>query len=311
MTEPVIEARGVEKRFDGDGGGVLRGIDLAIPENETTVLMGPNGVGKTVLLACFAGGLHPSAGEVSVFGEPPTAVRSRFSFMLQGGLAVPELSGRENIAFYTDLHPAATDDWREITERMDLADLDRRVRDYSGGMVRKLELAIAMSVDVPLYLLDEPTAELDLTAVDGFHALVGERVAQGKTVVMTSHTPRDARAADRVVFVSEGRVVAEGDPDALLDSVPPVVRAAGRADIEALRKHVRGERFFESDTARRGFLTEGTTPEAVEGPGIQVEEPAWTDLFNYAVHVVPAEPSGTDDNGMPDTRTSHPVFESQ
>ncbi|EMA53428.1 MULTISPECIES: ABC transporter ATP-binding protein [Halococcus] len=290
-SEAVIEARGVTKRFDGDGGGVLSGIDLDVRNGETTVLMGPNGVGKTVLLACLAGGLHPSAGEIRVFGKQPSFAGAQLSFMLQNALAIPELSGRENLEYYADLHPAATGEWRAIAERLDLADdLDRKVRDYSSGMVRKLELAATLSVDVPLYLLDEPTAALDLTTVDRFHALLEERADDGATVVMTSHTPRDARAADRVVFVADGRIVADDGSEALLDGVPPIVRTTARADIEKVRELVRTGRFFEGDAGRRGFLGPDVEAErAAADDGIHIEEPSWTDLFNYYAHVVSDE----------------------
>jgi ABC-2 type transport system ATP-binding protein len=287
-TENAIEATGVTKTFDGDT--VLDGIDLAIQTDETTLLMGPNGSGKTILLSCLAGGLHPSTGKITVFGESPSAARAEMNFMLQGGLALPELSGRENIDFYAGLHPAATDRWREIIDRLDLAgELEKRVRDYSGGMVRKLELAIAMSVDVPLYLFDEPAAELDLTTIDRFHALISRERERDKTIVISSHTPADVEIADRIVFIREGRVVADGEPDSLFDALPPVVRTTGvSANSERLREHVRDGRLFEGDSVRRGFLTEETTPEQTEtmGDGVQIDEPTWTDLFNYYVYTV-------------------------
>lgn len=294
MSKTVIETSGIRKTFDDTD--ILDGIDIDIYADETTVLMGPNGSGKTILLSCLAGGLHPSAGEITVFGKPPTEARTEMNFMLQGGLALPELSGRENIEFYTDLHPKATDNWREITEQVELTgELDKKVRDYSGGMIRKLELAIAMSVDVPLYLLDEPVAELDLTTIDQFHALIRSERDRGKTVVISSHTPADMKIADRIVFIQGGRVVMDGDPNTLFGEVPPVVKVVGQ-DIETVREHIRAERFFESDTARRGFLAEETDITTVEGLGnVQIEDPTWTDLFNYYVHVAPLETGTTNE----------------
>lgn len=284
----IIEATGITKTFDGDT--VLDKVDLDIRADETTLLMGPNGSGKTILLSCLAGGLHPSAGEISVFGKPPAAISAEMNFMLQGGLALPELSGRENIEFYAGLHPAATDRWREIVDRLELTgDLEKRVRDYSGGMVRKLELAITMSVDVPLYLFDEPAAELDLTTIDLFHALIRRERERGKTIVISSHTPADVEIADRIVFIRSGRVVADGDPDDLFAALPPVVRTTG-ANIEGLREHVRAGRFFESDAGRRGFLLEGSSPKQIKtmGDGV-LDEATWTDLFNYYVYIAPEE----------------------
>lgn len=155
-------------------------------------------------------------------------------------------------------------------------------------MVRKLELTATLSVDVPLYLLDEPTAELDLTSVDQFHAILDERVNQRATVVMTSPTPRDAYAADRVVFVADGQIVAEGDPDAVLESVPPVVMVTARVDAEDVRECVRTGQLFESDTARRGFLASKTDPTVIEGLNDAcIDEPKWVDFSNYYVHISP------------------------
>lgn len=303
VSEPIIEARGVSKAFGDDE--VLSGIDLDIATDETTVLMGPNGSGKTILLSCLAGGLHPSAGEIRVFGNPPEEARTAMNFMLQGGLALHELTGRENIEFYTDLHPNATDDWRSIADRLELTDdLEKRVRDYSGGMVKKLELAIAMSVDVPLYLLDEPAAELDLTTIDKFHALIRNERDRGKTVVISSHIPADMEIADRIVFVADGHIVAEGDPDALFDSVPPVVRIAGRADMETIREHVRAGRFFEGDAARRGFLLDDADTETI-AEGVSIKEPTWTDLFNFYVHIAPSDPAGAENPVAMDAASEH------
>lgn len=288
-TETIIEATDLTKTFEGDT--VLDGVDLDIRANETTLLMGPNGSGKTILLSCLAGGLHPSAGEITVLGDSPTAAGGEMNFMLQGGLAIPELSGQENIEFYTGLHPAGTDRWRELIDRFELTtELDKRVRDYSGGMIRKLELAITMSVDVPLYLFDEPAAELDLTTIDQFHALIRREREREKTIVISSHTPADVEIADRIVFIRDGRVVADGEPDALFTALPPVVQTMG-AESEQLREHVRSGRLFESDAVRRGFLLEETTTEQIEAVGedVRIDEPTWTDLFNYYVYIAPDE----------------------
>lgn len=283
----VVETDGLTKQF-GDGEPVVEDVELTVRAGETTILVGPNGAGKTVLLCCLAGGLHPSAGTVEVFGQPPGATRSQFVFTLQDGLAVDELSGRENAAFYTKLHPAATDDWRTVADRLalDAADLDRRVGDYSGGMTRKLELALTLSVDVPLYLLDEPTAELDPSAVERFHAMVDELAADGKTIVATSHAPRDLRAADRVVFFGDDGVVADGPPERLRESVPPVVVVDDTRRVPGLDEIVVDGRLFDTDTGRRGFLADGDAASVADREGvIEVADPTAADTFNYYVHL--------------------------
>ena len=289
--QPVLEARNVHKSFGEDG--VLDGVDLTVAENEVLLLMGPNGTGKTVLLSCLAGATEPSAGSVSLFGTPVAEDGGHsLSLLLQGGASVDTLSGRETAEFYASLHPEFTDRWRSHVEDLGLADdLDKRTKHYSEGMKRKLELALALSVDTPLYLLDEPTAGVDLSMVQSFHRLIRDRVEDGATVVATSHRPVDADIADRVAFVNGGGVLAVDTPEALLDGVPTVVRAVGGTTAgDALDASVVGEPFYHGDE-RRGFLREDATVadvrEAAGEVTVETVEPSYTDAFNYYVHAAP------------------------
>ncbi|WP_049972819.1 ABC transporter ATP-binding protein [Haladaptatus cibarius] len=296
MSETIIKVDDVSKSFDE--GGILDGLSLEIEDDELTLLMGPNGAGKTVLLACLAGGLNPTDGSIRVFGQSPKEARSYMSFMIQGGLALPYLNGYENISFYEGLHPSATEDWREIVDMMDLTeDLDRPVRDYSGGMKQKLELSIALSTDVPLYLLDEPTSELDMTTIDQLHSLLQDELEREKAVVMTSHTPRDVDIADRIVFVNHGGVVASGKPTELRDNVPSVVRIVGGrdSDNQQISEFVRNGRLFESGQDRRGFLRDDADVEQVRSAidtqraEVTVERTSHEDMFNYYTRIHAAE----------------------
>jgi len=286
VSDTAVRVRGLRKGF-GDG-DVLDGIDLEVPDGEITLLMGPNGVGKTILLSCIAGGLHADEGEVSVLGAPPEAADHLLSFMLQDAMLVDELTGRENVAFFRDLHPRSTETPDNILERLafDTGALEREVGDYSGGMKRKLELAISLSVDVPLYLLDEPTAALDMTSVERVHSMLAERRAAGQTVLVSSHLPADADLADHIAVVTGDGISAAGSPAELLERVPMVVLAEGPADITGA---VREGRLFEGEARRRGFLREDTDPESVtatgQGAAVEVREPTYTDLFNYYVHL--------------------------
>jgi ABC-2 type transport system ATP-binding protein len=290
--QPVLEARNVRKEFGDDG--VLDGVDLTVAENEVLLLMGPNGTGKTVLLSCLAGATEPTDGSVSVFGTPVAEDGGHsLSLLLQGGASVDTLSGRETAAFYARLHPEFTERWREYVDDLGLADdLDKRTKHYSEGMKRKLELSLALSVDAPLYLLDEPTAGVDLSMVQSFHRVVRDRVDDGATVVATSHRPVDADLADRVAFVNGGGVLAVDTPDALLDGVPTVVRVVGGAAAsDALDPHVVGEPFYHGDE-RRGFLCDDATVDDVRAAAgdatVETVEPSYTDAFNYYVHAAPS-----------------------
>ena len=282
----AVSVRGLHKRFGNDE--VLAGVDLEVPRGEITLLMGPNGVGKTILLSCIAGGLYPDEGDVRVFGASPAEAEERLSFMLQDSMLVSELTGRENVNFFRDLHPESTDEFEDILRRLDFEvdALEKEVGDYSGGMQRKLELAVSLSVDVPLYLLDEPTAALDMTTVEQLHAMLSARREAGETVVISSHLPTDADLADHIAVVTERGVTAVGSPADLLGAVPPVVLAEGPVDIGG---QVRDGRLFEGEIHRRGFLREDVDPETVtageNGTTIRVREPTYTDLFNYYVHL--------------------------
>ncbi|QCC58374.1 ABC transporter ATP-binding protein [Natrinema thermotolerans] len=298
VTEPVATADGVSKSFGDDG--VLEAVDLIVEAGELLVLMGPNGVGKSVLLSCLAGSQRPSAGDVEVFGEPATARADTTSFLLQDALALEKLTGRENVNFYRRLHPQFTDAWRDHVARLGIADdLDRPVADYSGGMVRKLELAIAASIDVPLYLFDEPTAALDLATVPTVHELFREKRAAGKTLVVTSHRPMNADVADRLAFLAGGRIVATGAPEELLASVPPVLETRA-ANASALAAVADGEPFAVAGNVRavvpseygaaadpEGVLADLAAETGIDRADLSIVEPTYTALFNYYTNGVP------------------------
>ncbi|MFB3853794.1 MAG: ABC transporter ATP-binding protein [Vicinamibacterales bacterium] len=192
----------------------VENLTLDVGRGEAVVLLGPNGSGKTTTLKAAAGLIRPSAGEVRL-GEPgvpawePSARRC-CSFLPQK-VAFPEsLSGREVVDFHRVLRgvePARTD------EVLAFASLNgaggRAVHTYSGGMVQRLGLAVAMLPDAPVLLLDEPTAALDPDGLCAFYGLVDRRKSAGKTVLFTTHQLGDAeRLADRIAILVEGRLVA-------------------------------------------------------------------------------------------------------
>jgi Cu-processing system ATP-binding protein len=197
--------------------GVQRAVEsltLEVGEGEVVALLGPNGSGKTTCLKAAAGLIHPSAGEV-LLGRPgrpstdPTA-REILSFLPQRVSFPDSLSGREVLEFYRSLRGVAAGRSEEVLK---LASLNgagsRAVGTYSGGMVQRLGLAVAMLPDAPVLLLDEPTASLDPDGLCAFYGLVGQRKREGRTVFFTSHHLGDAeRLADRFTLLVEGRLVA-------------------------------------------------------------------------------------------------------
>lgn len=289
---PAVRVRGLRKAFGSEG--ILDGVDLDVQEGELLALLGPNGVGKTVLLSCMAGSTRPSAGTVEVFGTPVREAPGEYaSLMLQEAMAVDSLTGRENIEFYGRLQPRFTDRWERYVADFGIAeDLDKRVANYSGGMTRKLELAITLSVDVPIYLLDEPTAGVDLSMIQRVHDAVLDLKEAGRTFVLTSHLPADAELADRIAFVPDGTIGATGPPEALLDAVPSVLRVSGTRTAAAVEPFVVGERLFRVGAEARGFLAPDTDLDAVRAAVgadtfVEATRPNYTDLFNYYVHVEP------------------------
>jgi len=288
---PAIESHGVAKAFGADD--IVRGADLAVERGEVLLLMGPNGVGKTVLLSCLAGSQKPTEGSVEVFGRSVAEDGGdSLTFLLQDSMAVETLSGRENVEFYSRLHHRFTDRWHEYVDRLGLSgDLDKRVEHYSEGMRRKLELALTMSVDVPVYLLDEPTAGVDLTNVQRVHDIILEAHDAGKAVLVSSHRPIDANIADRVAFMPDGAVSTVGEPDGLMEQVPPVVRVTGSDAMRTAKNYVERQLFPVGGEAR-GFLVADNAgfddlADAVPDSTVERIEPTYTDLFNYFVHVEP------------------------
>ncbi|WP_247731247.1 ABC transporter ATP-binding protein [Halovivax limisalsi] len=297
----VVETDDLAKSF-GDA-SVLRDVDLTVEAGEVLAVMGPNGVGKSVLFSAIAGSTRPSSGSVTVFGADPTERSDTTSFLLQDALCSDRLTGRENIRYFERLHPAFTDEAWTIVDRLGLTEaLDKRVEDYSGGMTRKLELAIALAIDVPLYLLDEPTAALDLSTIQAVHQLVRERRAAGRTILLSSHQPMDADLADRLAFVADGRIVGTGSPETLFERVPPVVETR-LSNADALADVALAGVTYPADGAVRAFLPpdggasdadgQGTDDRSSTDPAVpsgvsRVERTTYTDLFTYFTRLVPA-----------------------
>ena len=292
MSEIALRSRGVEKAFGTDD--VVRGADLAVREGEILLLMGPNGVGKTVLLSCLAGSQHPTDGSVEVFGDPVTEDGGdSLAFLLQDSMAIETLTGRENVDFYSRLHHSFTDRWERYLDRLGLTDdLDKLVGDYSEGMKRKLELSLAMSVDVPIYLLDEPTAGVDLTNIQRFHDIILDQHERGKTFLVSSHRPMDADLADRIAFMPDGTITAVGTPGELLAEVPTTVRVTGTDAIRDAEDFVVDGQLFPVGGEARGFLRPDETVadlrvQLADDTAVEEIEPTHTDLFNYYVHIRP------------------------
>ena len=228
----VLEAKGVRKSYDGRE--VVAGIDLALAKGECYGLLGPNGAGKTTTLRMLLGLTAPDAGTISLLGHPvPKAARAgrvRVGVVPQMDNLDPDFTVAENLLVYGRYFgiDRATLDAR-IPKLLELAGLAAKarasVRTLSGGMKRRLTLARALVNDPDLLILDEPTTGLDPQARHLIWDGLRQLVAQGKTILLTTHFMDEAeRLATRLAVIDHGRMIACDAPRALIaEHVEPEV----------------------------------------------------------------------------------------
>jgi Cu-processing system ATP-binding protein len=239
----VIRFESFTKRF----GSIVaaRSLTFSVEAGEAVALLGPNGSGKTTTLKAAAGLVRPTEGRVTI-GDPPRDARlpraRRAVSYLPQKVAFPELlTGREVLEFYRSLRGAPG---RRTAEVLRFASLngssDRQVATYSGGMVQRLGLAVAVLPETPVLLLDEPTAALDPDGLCAFYGIVDGRRREGHTLFFTSHQLGDVeRLADRLLLLVEGRLAASLTQSELADRLGErgVMRLSlDRRDPEILEK---------------------------------------------------------------------------
>jgi ABC-2 type transport system ATP-binding protein len=221
----VVEVENLYKIYPG-GVKALNGISFRVSKGEIYSILGPNGAGKTTTMKIIATLLKPTSGSASVMGidvtSNPDAVRRIIGYVPQDLSADDELTGVENVILQARLYGISKGEARrramELLEMVGLKDAaNRTVRSYSGGMRRRLELAMGLVNDPELLILDEPTLGLDvqsrLALWDYIKRLKNEG---GLTILMTTHYMDEAdKLSTRVAIIDRGRIVVEGSPEEL------------------------------------------------------------------------------------------------
>jgi molybdate transport system ATP-binding protein len=289
-TEMVLTATGLGKRYRRVW--ALRDCSLAIPAGRVVALVGPNGAGKTTLLHLAVGLLTPTQGGLRLFGTPPgvPATLQRVAFMAQDRPLYDGFTVADMLRFGRHLNPQWDQDFAE--KRLSMLDipLDRRVGKLSGGQQAQVALSVALGKRPDLLLLDEPLAALDVDATPAMRALLRRVVrAAGQTAVLVTHSALDALVlADRVVVLTEGRVVEHGDTREVL--------ARPRSPFTA---RIAGLDLVPGAACPGGIRTADGTVVAGRDGGIADGEPAVAVFPPSAVAVFAERPHGSPRNVLP------------
>ena len=219
----AIEARGLRKRFGH--ADVLTGLDLAVPTGTVFALLGPNGAGKTTTINILTTLVRPDAGAAHVAGHDvvtePHEVQRRIALTGQSAAVDEVLTATENLVMMGRLSGLTRREARrradELLERFGLVDAaGRRVGTFSGGMRRRLDLALSLIVPVPVLFLDEPTTGLDTRSRQELWSVIRSLADDGSTVFLTTQYLEEAdRLADRIAVLDRGRIAAEGTAEEL------------------------------------------------------------------------------------------------
>jgi ABC-2 type transport system ATP-binding protein len=219
--EQVVRAEGLRKRFGTHT--ALDGLSLSVPQGQLYGLAGPNGAGKTTLIRTLCGLLRPDQGEAHLLGwrMPNTRVRSQLGYMPQDFAVYDDLSVIQNLEFFGELYGLRRAHVRgradELLDLVQLADRRRdRVGSLSGGMRRRVSLAISLLHKPRLAFLDEPTAGVDPKLRRSFWDYFSALADQDVTLVVTTHLVEEAQRCHRVGFLMAGRLLTEGTPDEIL-----------------------------------------------------------------------------------------------
>ncbi|MBO0773800.1 MAG: ATP-binding cassette domain-containing protein [Actinobacteria bacterium] len=327
-SRPAISVTGLRKSFGT--AVVLDGIDLTVAEGTVFALLGPNGAGKTTMVHILSTLISADAGQVRVAGhdlaEDPDAVRAAIGLTGQFSAVDNLLTGEENLRLMADLHHLGRAEGRrraaELLERFGLADAAGKTpATYSGGMRRRLDLAMTLIGSPRLIFLDEPTTGLDPRARRAMWQVIRRLAADGVTIFLTTQYLDEAdQLADRIAVLDHGAIVAEGSPEQLKRRIPGghvrlqfadsfELESAAKAlgviarDEESLTLQVPGDGRTRSLRALLDQLDEA----GVEAETLSVHTPDLDDVF-FALTGHAAEQAGPQETGPhpPEQKVSQP-----
>jgi ABC-2 type transport system ATP-binding protein len=228
MTQSAIVATGLRKSYGEKV--VLDGIDLDIPEGTIFALLGPNGAGKTTTVQILSTYISADGGEVLVAGHnvarDPDAVRAAIGVTGQFSAVDKLLTGEENLILMAELHHLSRPEGRaraaDLLKRFDLVEAGSKILStYSGGMQRRLDLAMTLIGDPRIIFLDEPTTGLDPRSRHTMWQIIRDLAAGGVTIFLTTQYLEEAdQLAHRVAVLDGGKLVAEGTPEELKRRIP-------------------------------------------------------------------------------------------
>jgi ABC-2 type transport system ATP-binding protein len=228
MNSSAIAVSGLRKAYGNKV--VLDGIDLEVPAGTIFSLLGPNGAGKTTTVNILTTLMNADAGTIRVaghdVGKEAKAVRAAIGVTGQFAAVDELLTGQENLQLMVDLSPVPPKDGKRVVdrllERFELTESAQKLAStYSGGMRRKLDLAMTLVGSPRIIFLDEPTTGLDPRSRRTMWTIIRELVADGVTIFLTTQYLDEAdQLADRVAVLDQGRLVAQGTPDDLKSQIP-------------------------------------------------------------------------------------------
>ncbi|GEL28125.1 ABC transporter ATP-binding protein [Lentilactobacillus kefiri] len=240
MMDAVVTVTHVDKSFNKKR--ILHDVNLTASGHEILGLIGPSGAGKTTIIKNIMGMEQPDDGKVTIFGKemPNRQVLQRIGFMAQDDALYESLTGRENLKFFAQLFGVKKD---QLNERIEYTagvvnlnqDLDKRVSNYSGGMKRRLSLAISLIQDPDLLVLDEPTVGIDPELRRQIWDELRKYAKDGKSIIITTHVMEDAAECDELLMIRDGHIITHGSPDSLekkyqVDNLEQVFLKAGKSN---------------------------------------------------------------------------------